>query len=90
MDQPKEITPLAVTVAECCRLTSLSVVTIYDLLKKGQLSSTKIGRRRLIIVESIQRLLAPEMAKAAVAAPTAPKKRGRPRKIPALPAQPAI
>ena len=42
------------TVAECCRLNSISRATLYRLLTSGKLSAVKVGVRTLITAESIR------------------------------------
>jgi hypothetical protein len=49
--------PLVVTVKETQRLTSLSHGQVYAALNSGLLESRKVLGRRLVIYESIQRLL---------------------------------
>jgi excisionase family DNA binding protein len=55
-DQEK---PLAVTVTRARALTGLGHSTIYRLLGDGTLESCRVGKRRLIRYESIERLIAP-------------------------------
>jgi excisionase family DNA binding protein len=50
--------PLAVTVQSACRLTGLGKSSIYELIKDGKLSTTNIGRRRLIRFSSLEELIA--------------------------------
>ena len=73
------LTPLAVTIAQACNLTGLGETTIYLLLKYGTLRSTHVGKRRLVIYESIQKLI--EQGAPTTASP-APRRPGRPRKHP--------
>lgn len=49
--------PLVASIDETARISGLSRSRIYELLEEGQLRSTKIGRRRLVIVASIRELL---------------------------------
>ena len=56
-DHPK---PLAVTVNSACELTGLGRTTIYKLIGTGQLDSVSIGRKRLVLSASIDRLLSAE------------------------------
>lgn len=49
--------PLTVTVANAVTMTGLSDATLYRLIERGELATIKIGRRRLIPVESIKRLV---------------------------------
>jgi excisionase family DNA binding protein len=50
--------PLAVTILEAARLTSLSRSTIYELLKEGKLKSIKVAGRHLVDYPSIKALMA--------------------------------
>jgi excisionase family DNA binding protein len=45
--------PLAVSVREGCRLTGLGRTSIYSAMNAGELKFIKIGKRRLILRESI-------------------------------------
>ena len=47
---------LTCTVAEACEATGLGRTKIYELIGDGRVATTTIGRRRLVIVQS---LLAP-------------------------------
>lgn len=49
--------PITVSVDEATRLTGLGRNRVYDLINNGSLESFKLGRRRLIRVSSIKRLL---------------------------------
>lgn len=64
----------ALSVAETCRLLGISRAWLYTLIRWGELASVSIGRRRLILVESIVKLLdgterAPSAPSAAVERP---------------------
>lgn len=48
---------ITATVKEACDMTGLGKTTIYALLDEGKLTSTRIGSRRLIHVESLRKLL---------------------------------
>jgi excisionase family DNA binding protein len=48
--------PLAVTVSTARKLTGLGNTTIWALIKAGKLKSVCIGRRRLIIYDSLEAL----------------------------------
>ena len=48
---------ISVTVKEAVRLTGIPRTTIYELIRDGALESFKVGRRRLITVESLQRFV---------------------------------
>jgi excisionase family DNA binding protein len=49
--------PLAVDVREAARLTSLSVHTIRLYVNTGRIAATRIGRRVVIPLESLERLV---------------------------------
>ncbi len=49
--------PLAVSILEAARLTSLCRSRIYELLKAGRLRSIKIGGRHLVDYGSIKQLM---------------------------------
>lgn len=50
--------PEAVSVADAAKMIGLGLTKTYDLINAGKLSSVKIGRRRLVRVESIRQLVA--------------------------------
>lgn len=50
-------TPIAVGVAEAVRLTGISRTTLYEMISDGRLPSLRIGRRRLILSEDLERVL---------------------------------
>lgn len=43
---------------ETCEITALGRTTVYQLLNEGVLRSVKVGRRRLVVIESIRALAA--------------------------------
>jgi excisionase family DNA binding protein len=49
--------PLAVSILEAARLTSLCRSTIYELLNAGKLKSIKVGGRHLVDYGSIKELM---------------------------------
>jgi excisionase family DNA binding protein len=51
--------PKAFTVDDTCRVTGLGRTSIYELIAQGKLKSIAIGRRRLILAESVDALLTP-------------------------------
>jgi excisionase family DNA binding protein len=51
--------PIAVTVDDAQHLTGLGSTKIYELIQQGKLRSVTVGRRRLILSESIKTLLTP-------------------------------
>ncbi len=50
---------ITLRVNETTAVSGLSRSTIYELLKAGKLQTTKVGGRRLILRDSLQRLLQP-------------------------------
>jgi excisionase family DNA binding protein len=38
--------------AEFCRMTGIGLTKLYEMLKKGELQSVTIGKRRLILLDS--------------------------------------
>ena len=50
--------PLATSVKDAAQALSLGRTSIYALIKEGRLETVKLGRRTLIKVESIRRLIA--------------------------------
>jgi excisionase family DNA binding protein len=56
-DQPSSAIPFAqrltCTIAEACQATGLGRTKIYELIGKGQIETTRIGRRRLVLVHSL-------------------------------------
>jgi len=72
-DDGLELRPLAVTVATAGRLTGLGNTTLWALIKQGVLQTTSVGRRRLVLYRSIERLLVSPT-------PIAPGHLGRTRK----------
>ena len=49
---------LACTVAEACEATGIGRTKLYELIGNGRLATTTIGRRRLVLVNSLLSLLA--------------------------------
>jgi excisionase family DNA binding protein len=54
--------PIYVTVKDAARLTSLCEASIYNFCNSGKIAYTKLGRRRLIIRESLLKLSQQEAA----------------------------
>ena len=54
--------PLTVTVAMARELSGLGNTTIWALIKSGKLESICVGRRRLIVYASLEKLLFPRAA----------------------------
>lgn len=49
--------PFTVSISEAAEALGLVRTTIYALINDGQLDTIKVGRRRLVKLESIHRLL---------------------------------
>ena len=49
--------PLAYDVATASRVTTIGKTRIYELIAAGLLVTTKIGKRRLILADSLHRLI---------------------------------
>jgi excisionase family DNA binding protein len=54
--------PITAGIVDFCRITGIGRSTAYKLLANGDLKSVKIGRRRLIIIDSYRRLIAKQQA----------------------------
>ena len=55
LDQSTE-RPLAYSINESCRLLSISRRHFYDLLSEGKIQTVKIGARRVVSREEIERI----------------------------------
>jgi excisionase family DNA binding protein len=49
--------PLAYSVADACRVSSLGKTQIYALIGAGRLESRKVGKRTLILAASLRALI---------------------------------
>jgi excisionase family DNA binding protein len=79
--------PITATLSDFSRLTGLGRSTIYALLNEKRLDSIKVGKRRLIVLDSYRRLVEAQRGAAiengkpmATGDQTMPSRRGRPRK----------
>ncbi len=52
------IQPLAISVSEACKLLGLSRFSINQLLRNGVIKSRKVGRRVLVLTQSLQEFVA--------------------------------
>lgn len=52
-----KLLPFTTSITEAAKALSLGRTKIYHLISEGRLETVKIGRRRLVKVESIRRLL---------------------------------
>jgi excisionase family DNA binding protein len=48
------VEPIAVSPAEAARLAGIGRTTIYAAISSGELSSLKLGKRRLIVVATLR------------------------------------
>ena len=48
---------LTCAISEACEVTGLGRTKLYELIGTGQLATTTVGRRRLVLVSSLQALL---------------------------------
>lgn len=60
MHTPAE--PLAYSVADACRVSTLCKSQIYNLIRAGRLEARKLGRRTLIPAASLRALIEGEAA----------------------------
>ena len=51
---------LACTIDEACRATGIGRTKLYEEISAGRIESVTIGKRRLVLVPSLLRLLASE------------------------------
>jgi excisionase family DNA binding protein len=51
------LAPLAVRISDATRLTGIGKTKLFELIAEGKLETASIGRRRLILYNSLQRLL---------------------------------
>ncbi len=51
---------LTCTIVDACAATGLGRTKLYELIGEGQLRTTTIGRRRLVLVSSLLRLSQPD------------------------------
>lgn len=54
-----KLDPKAYSIRDTCHVTGLGKTSIYELISQGKLKSVAIGRRRLVLAESIRILLQP-------------------------------
>lgn len=54
--QENQLKPFGVTIREAKRLIPCSHTTIYELIKQHKLQTFTIGRRRLVLLSSIEEL----------------------------------
>ena len=52
--------PLAYSIDDACRVSSIGKTRLYQLMNEGRLASTLVGKRRLIPADALRRLIAGE------------------------------
>lgn len=52
--------PIAYSIADACRVTSIGKTRLYQLINEGKLEARKIGGRTLIPADSLRRLITGE------------------------------
>jgi len=57
--------PVTITISRACEYSGLCRSTMYNLINDARLESRTVGRRRLIVVSSLDRLLGLEDLQAA-------------------------
>lgn len=50
-------TPLLVDICEACELLSIGRTTLYRLIREGDVTVKKVGRRTLVVYASLQRFV---------------------------------
>ena len=82
----EHLEPLAVSPRQACLLLGVGNTRLYQLIGNGELVAYKDGRTRRVTMQSIRARVA-RLASAAAAIDateaTPPRRRGRPRKLPA-------
>ena len=56
-ERSRDMEPLATTVKDTAKALGLGKTSIYDLIRQGRLEKIKLGRRTLVTVASIRRLV---------------------------------
>jgi hypothetical protein len=56
--------PITVTIADARRLSGIGNTKLWELIKDGKVDTVSIGRRRLVVLASLERLLTPESSAA--------------------------
>ena len=60
MNKADEMQPFAVPIPKGCGLVGIGRSTMYKLINKKAVETITIGRRRLLIVASLKRLVSPD------------------------------
>lgn len=51
--------PIAYSIKEACRISSIGKTRLYELINQGCLQVTKVGRRTLVSADSLRQLVRP-------------------------------
>ena len=57
MNTENSLKPIAYSIDEACRVTSLGRTRLYELINEGVIARRKVGKRTLIPAESLHKLL---------------------------------
>jgi hypothetical protein len=57
--EPNSPKPIAVTIPMTRKISGLGNTTVWKLIAEKKLATVKVGRRKLVIYESLERLLTP-------------------------------
>jgi excisionase family DNA binding protein len=57
-----EFTPLAYSIDEACRVSSIGRTNLYSMIRDGRLKANKVGKRTLIPADSLRALISGEAA----------------------------
>jgi excisionase family DNA binding protein len=71
------VQPLTITIATARQITGLGNTTIWKLIGEKKLQTVRVGRRRLVVYDSLRALLGPTSDTGSHS-----RRRGRPRKLP--------
>ena len=71
------VPPLTITIATARQITGLGNTTLWKLIGEKKLQTVRVGRRRLVVYDSLRALLAPSADTRRQS-----RRRGRPRKLP--------
>ena len=56
-DYKADLSSLAYTVEDTCKILGIGPTKVWEMIGSGKIRSTKIGRRRLVIADSLKQLL---------------------------------
>lgn len=58
--EPNSPKPIAVTIPMTRKISGLGNTTVWKLIAEKKLATVNVGRRKLVIYESLERLLTPD------------------------------